>query len=76
MTRDSGTRTELPDPQIDHDFLDTRDPVIDWQTAQEYGLFSMAADLVRDHVARLRAGGAVTRLDDYRASRFVNRERS
>lgn len=66
----SGHLTELPVP-VDHDFLDTRDPIVDWQTAQEYGLFSMAADLVRDHVERLRAGAAcgVIVLDDWRKER-------
>lgn len=65
---DRGHLTNLPDPPIDNGFLDARDPGHDWQTAQEYGLFSMAADLVRDHVARLRAGAAtdVIVLDDYR----------
>lgn len=62
---------DRPDPSIDHTFLNQRDPIVDWQTAQEYGLFSMAADLIRDHVARLRAGAAtdVIVLDEYRMTR-------
>lgn len=63
-----GPLTEQNIPELDHDFLNQRDPIIDWQTAQEYGLFSMAADLIRDHVARLRDGAAtdVIVLDEWR----------
>lgn len=48
-----------------------RDPGLDWRQMQEYGAHSMAADLIRDHVALMRAGGetSVFVLDDYRRTR-------
>lgn len=66
----SDPRSPSPLP-LDRSFLASRDPKIDWETSQKHGLFSMAADLIRDHVTHLRAGAEtnVISLDKHRKER-------
>ena len=67
----SGHPFALPSPSPDDSFLASRDPAIDWQTAQQHGLFQVAADLIRDHARFLAAGagGKVVVLEEWREGR-------